>query len=798
MSTKAAVTTRLLKKYYQFVTPLKEYLANILISDGVDNESSVHLETKDDSSLYSELLDASYIAIKGEAAVTNGRFKCFPVMTDMKEVIDQAQERLFKSGRSQNVITLGYRLASNDGDRGKRDMTRVGITNFFVNTVITTLQEPQWDLLLRRIGVDAMLHLLTDTSLFLSLPNGCFCQVTGEPIIHMIPAISQVEESCLQTQNVIPAIASQKRPLSDLPGQNNKARKRRKLNPTYGGQTPHSSTAPGVSKPSSADITFFRAKLFYARPNFIPHTKRIVVGLPLKHVLNRLNPSHQSKVEVTSGDYVDPDAREQAANVRHLSKYIFPRQYNLSNPFRPSSRKDAYKFADYSDRESEIKARGACKTPKRLKNILPLIDRLLWRHGKTAYKPLMERVCPSKLQITGNINADSSMILEMMSERSIQLLSQAQGAGNISVDSSKGSIAPWGLSQAESHAKMKPRFVEFSCSYVEVYRYVALVTDAVIPKSFWGNCSNLDLVLQNVKLFICSRRYETLTLHRILQGFSTSACDWLFPPGGGAQKQSRVSVSDALKRRELLEEFIFWYFDSFVLPLLKTTFYTTESSAYRNKILYFRQDDWATLCRPLIDRLVSGTFERIPDSEATELLRQRKLGFSLVRLLPKDTGVRPIVNLRRRPAPKGSFAAERSINQILQAAFDILNYERANQSPLLGTSVFGPDDVYSKIKVFKAALPRDNNGDIPRLYFVKVDVQACFDSIDQTKLLHILRDLISEDMYMTQRYGQVSSSLGRPKRKYQRNAIPEGEHPHFLEYATELAAALRNTIFVDQ
>ena len=87
MSTKAATTTRLLKKYYQFITPLKEYLANVLISDGVDKESSVHLETKDDSSLYSELLNSSYIAIKEEgAALTNGRFKCFPVMTDMKEV----------------------------------------------------------------------------------------------------------------------------------------------------------------------------------------------------------------------------------------------------------------------------------------------------------------------------------------------------------------------------------------------------------------------------------------------------------------------------------------------------------------------------------------------------------------------------------------------------------------------------------------------------------------------------------------------------------------------------------------
>ena len=32
----------------------------------------------------------------------------------------------------------------------------------------------------------------------------------------------------------------------------------------------------------------------------------------------------------------------------------------------------------------------------------------------------------------------------------------------------------------------------------------------------------------------------------------------------------------------------------------------------------------------------------------------------------------------------------------------------------------------------------------PKLYFVKLDVQACFDTIEQTKLLEILRELISE------------------------------------------------------
>lgn len=200
-------------------------------------------------------------------------------------------------------------------------------------------------------------------------------------------------------------------------------------------------------------------------------------------------------------------------------------------------------------------------------------------------------------------------------------------------------------------------------------------------------------------------------------------------------------------------------------PSFQTTFYITESSAYRNKILYFRQDDWATLCRPLIDRLASGTFERIPDvnlnllcswnlhtyfglqSEAIELLRQRKLGFSLVRLLPKDTGVRPIVNLRRRPTPKVCVSNTRvalgwtsvgllccwKVHQpdssgrlwypkLREGTYPDFNspqnrlVKQVNQSPLLGTSVFGPDDVYLKLKTFKAALPRDNNGDmyVPR------------------------------------------------------------------------------------
>ncbi|KAG6855773.1 hypothetical protein H0H87_010982 [Tephrocybe sp. NHM501043] len=362
------------------------------------------------------------------------------------------------------------------------------------------------------------------------------------------------------------------------------------------------------------EIHVVRTKLFYARPQCLPKSNQIIIGLPEKHILNRIHPSYRRSQKVEPSQYVDPDPREQQQNGRHLSKYVFPRQYGLKNPFTAStSKKEAFKSLDYLDRETEIK------------------------------------------------------------------------------------------------------------------------------------------------------------------GFSTSACDWLMPPSKPARQQARVSVSDALKRRELLEEFIFWYFDSFVSSLLKTNFYITETSAFRNRVLYFRHDDWAAMCAPLIERLSCGTFLKMSDAEANEVLRQRRLGFSFVRLLPKDTGVRPIVNLARRKATQRlGQPSELSINQILQATFQILTYEKNNQPARLGASVFGPDDFYSKLKSFKTRLPRKSDGALPHLYFVKIDVQACFDTIEQSKLLNILRELISEDAYMRQKYGQVQMATGYVKRTYVAKALPDG------------------------
>ncbi|KAG1798207.1 uncharacterized protein HD556DRAFT_1232582, partial [Suillus plorans] len=115
-------------------------------------------------------------------------------------------------------------------------------------------------------------------------------------------------------------------------------------------------------------------------------------------VLNRLNPSYFRQAQPQAGAYQDPDPRLQAQKARHLSKYIFPLQYGLSNVFsQPSAAKETYKQPNFADREREIELFGTCKTPKRLKDVLVLLDKMIWRHGKCHYKLLRDTVCPSKV-----------------------------------------------------------------------------------------------------------------------------------------------------------------------------------------------------------------------------------------------------------------------------------------------------------------------------------------------------------------------------------------------------------------
>jgi telomerase reverse transcriptase len=60
------------------------------------------------------------------------------------------------------------------------------------------------------------------------------------------------------------------------------------------------------------------------------------------------------------------------------------------------------------------------------------------------------------------------------------------------------------------------------------------------------------------------------------------------------------------------------------------------------------------------------------------------------------------------------------------------------------------------------------------LYFARVDVKNCFDTIDQDKLLEIVDNIIKSDEYILNRYCELNMDQGKVRKKFNVRATATG------------------------
>lgn len=271
-----------------------------------------------------------------------------------------------------------------------------------------------------------------------------------------------------------------------------------------------------------------------------------------------------------------------------------------------------------------------------------------------------------------------------------------------------------------------------------------------------------------------------------------------------------MANSDMQKRKEIYLEFVYYIFDSLLIPLIRSNFHVTESNTHRNRLFFFRHDVWRRLTEPSLTALKLSMFEEMKPTQAKHLLNARVLGFSQIRLLPKKTGFRPIMNLRRRINKKqsGKVVLGRSINSVMAPVFNMLDYEKEKQPYLVGTALFSVGEMYPKLKAFRSHLQSRHSFGKP-LYFVKLDVQSCFDTIPQRRVVRLVEDIASEDAYKIARHAEIKSSVVRchdpnirktpvPTRKFIASArAPIDFQPFAHRVESSLAIGKKNTIFVD-
>jgi len=145
-----------------------------------------------------------------------------------------------------------------------------------------------------------------------------------------------------------------------------------------------------------------------------------------------------------------------------------------------------------------------------------------------------------------------------------------------------------------------------------------------------------------------------------------------------------MSNTDKLKRVEIFLEFLYYVFDSLLIPLIRSNFYVTDSGKHKYRLFYFRHDVWRRIAEPATAALKSRLLEEINTSDAKEILASRTLGTSHLRLLPKDSTLRPIMNLRRRAFLRGERQTlGPSINSILAPVHSMLSLEKVRMKKMI-------------------------------------------------------------------------------------------------------------------
>ena len=216
------------------------------------------------------------------------------------------------------------------------------------------------------------------------------------------------------------------------------------------------------------------------------------------------------------------------------------------------------------------------------------------------------------------------------------------------------------------------------------------------------------------------------------------------------------------------------------------------------------------MTEPSLSTIKLSMFEEMPAINARRVLDARPIGFSQIRLLPKAKGVRPIMNLRRRitKLQNGKAVLGRSINSVMAPVFNMLSYEKAHQPHRLGSALFSVGDLYPRLKAFRSRLEK-NNQVRNSLYFAKVDVQSCFDTIPQQRVVELIEQLSSEEEYNIARHAEIRPCESRgysdgawgaskPTKKFVASARAVDDFTPFDKTLDQrFARGKKDTVFVD-
>ncbi|KAJ6661400.1 hypothetical protein lerEdw1_015028 [Lerista edwardsae] len=481
------------------------------------------------------------------------------------------------------------------------------------------------------------------------------------------------------------------------------------------------------------------------------------------------------------------------------------------------------------------------RLPRRYWRMRGLFQELLRNHAKCPYGAVLKKNCPVSVSEADKVDTGPGCQQTGCRERGGLLRAEQGNAMENGLKSLPGGVGTFGetsgvvsrISEKSelTPGRMKPQasrdsahsgflvFLKQHSSHWQVYAFVRDCLERVVPAALWGSSHNKCRFYKNVKKLISLGKFASLSLQELVWKMRVSECTWLRL---SAERGRSIPASEHRFRERLFSKFLYWLMDSYVAELLRSFFYITETMFQKNLLFFFRKTVWSKLrrngIRPLSMHVhfhssshLATVHLRALAKEEIEALQQKKCVplASKLRFIPKRNGLRPVVKLdsvvgAEKFCRKSRDKKVQYFNTQLKNLFSVLNYERMKNPTLLGSSVFGKDEIHGVWKKFVLKV-LEANAELPKFYFVKADVTGAYDTIPHNKLVEVISQVLAlerKTSYSIRRYAVVMKTRNGFIRRYFRRHVSVCKEfmPDMKRFVCHLqeSSSLQNAILVEQ
>ncbi|KAM7124532.1 telomerase reverse transcriptase isoform 2-T2 [Ciconia maguari] len=408
------------------------------------------------------------------------------------------------------------------------------------------------------------------------------------------------------------------------------------------------------------------------------------------------------------------------------------------------------------------------RLPKRYWQMRHTFQKLLKNHGKCPYLVLLKKNCPVWISETSVRKtelpcqaalpgeAEVHKQAEQFGEEPAKCVTSSRCASG-HTDVPDNLCAPLAKSvRGESQSEEQNlgevcdsalgELLKQHSSHWQVYIFVRECLERVIPAELWGSNHNKCRFLKNVKVFISMGKFAKLSLQELMWKMRVNDCMWLRLVKG----DHFVPAYEHCFREELLAKFLYWLMDTYVVELLRSFFYITETMFQKNMLFYYRKFIWGKLQNIGIRNHFAKVHLRALSSEEIEAVRQKKYVpmASKLRFIPKANGLRPIVK----------------VSGVVEArAFSRESREK------------------------------------------KADVSRAYDTIPHNKLVEVISRILNPEkrtVYCIRRYAVIMITTSGKARKFYRRHVSTFKDfmPDMKQFVSQLQenASLQNAIIVEQ